>query len=69
MPYETPDALRTALEGRLKNQERKTEVDLQRLWRSAVFERLLVRLDVSDPGRWILKGGMPLLEGPPGAPP
>lgn len=58
MPYETPDALRAALEDRLKNQARQADVDLERLRRRTVFERLLVRLDVSDPGRWILKGGM-----------
>lgn len=58
MPYETPDALRAALEDRLKNQARQADVDLERLRRRTVFERLLVRLDVRNPGRWILKGGM-----------
>ena len=58
MPYETPHALRTALEERLRNQAHKTGVDLQRLRRRAVVERLLVRLDDAAPGRWILKGGM-----------
>jgi predicted nucleotidyltransferase component of viral defense system len=58
MPYETPPALRAALEDRLKNQARATGVDLERLRRRAVFERLLVRLDAASPGRWILKGGM-----------
>lgn len=33
-------------------------MDLARLRRRAVFERLLVRLERNDPGRWILKGGM-----------
>lgn len=32
-------------------------VDAQRLRRRAVFERLLVRLELADPGRWVLKGG------------
>lgn len=58
MPYETPQALRAALEDRLKNQARETAVDLQRLRRRVVVERLLVRLDDAAPGRWILKGGM-----------
>lgn len=58
MPYETPPALRAALEDRLENQARATGVDLERLRRRAVFERLLVRLDAASPGKWILKGGM-----------
>ncbi|HVF76545.1 MAG TPA: nucleotidyl transferase AbiEii/AbiGii toxin family protein [Acidimicrobiales bacterium] len=58
MPYETPQALRAALEDRLRNQAAKTGVDLQRLRRRAVVERLLVRLESAAPGRWILKGGM-----------
>lgn len=37
---------------------RQTAVDLERLRRRTVFERILVRLDASDPGRWIVKGGM-----------
>lgn len=60
MPYETPQALRAALEDRLKNQASETRVDLQRLRRRAVVERLLVRLEDAAPGRWILKGGMAL---------
>lgn len=58
MPYETPQALRAALEDRLRNQSRESGVDLQRLRRRAVVERLLVRLEETAPGRWILKGGM-----------
>lgn len=53
MPYETPAALRAALEDRLKNQARASGVDLERLRRRTVFERLLVRLDAASPGRWI----------------
>lgn len=60
MPYATPQALRSALEDRLKNQSRGTAVDLERLRRRVVFERILVRLEAADPGRWILKGGMAL---------
>lgn len=58
MPYETPEALRAALEDRLKNQAREAGLDLERLRRRAAFERLLVRLDTSERGRWILKDGM-----------
>lgn len=58
MAYGTPPALRAALEDRLRNQAQASGVDLQRLRRRVVVERLLVRLDDSAPGRWILKGGM-----------
>jgi hypothetical protein len=60
MPYATPQALRVALEDRLKNQSRETALDLERLRRRVVFERILARLETADPGRWILKGGMAL---------
>lgn len=59
-PYDTPAALREALEARLRTQSLETGVDLQRLQRRAAFERLLVRLETAAPGRWILKGGMAL---------
>lgn len=59
-PYETPAALRDALEMRLANRARETGVDLERLRRRAAFERLLVRLEIESPGRWIVKGGMAL---------
>jgi predicted nucleotidyltransferase component of viral defense system len=60
MTYESPSALRVALEARLRNEalERGTRID--RLRRRAVFERMLVRLDAAGPGRWILKGGTAL---------
>ena len=60
MPYATPGALRTALETRLRSQGTSAAVDLDRLRRRAVFERLLVRLDHAMPGQWVLKGGMAL---------
>lgn len=60
MPYDTPQALRAALEDRLRNQSRQSAVDIERLRRRAVFERLLVRLQVGAPDRWVLKGGMAL---------
>jgi len=59
-PYETPAALRKALEDRLGNRSRESGVDLERLRRRAVVERLLVRLELAEPGRWIVKGGMAL---------
>lgn len=60
MPYKTPQAHRAALEDRLKNQSRQSGVNLERLRRRAVFERMLARLEAADPGRWILEGGMAL---------
>jgi hypothetical protein len=60
MPYATPGALRTALEARLRSHGMTAAVDLDRLRRRAVFERLLVRLDHAMPGQWVLKGGMAL---------
>lgn len=60
MTYESSAALRTALEARLGNRSRETGVDLERLRRRAAFERLLVRLELGAPNRWIVKGGMAL---------
>jgi Nucleotidyl transferase AbiEii toxin, Type IV TA system len=60
MTYETPGALRDALDAHLGNRSRESGVDLERLRRRAAFERLLVRLELGAPGRWIIKGGMAL---------
>lgn len=60
MPYETPAALRAGLEARLGNESRAGGMRLDRLRRRAVFERLLVRLDVTQPATWIVKGGLAL---------
>lgn len=60
MAYESPAALRQALETRLGNRSRETGVDLERLRRRAAFERLLVRLELGMPHRWVVKGGMAL---------
>jgi len=59
-PYETPAALRAALDARLASRSRETNTDPERLRRRAVFERLLVRLILVEPDQWILKGGMAL---------
>jgi predicted nucleotidyltransferase component of viral defense system len=55
--YETPQALRRALEDRLLAQVRKEGGDIQRLRRQTAFDRLLCRLfhEVNPP--WLLKGG------------
>lgn len=60
MTYETPQALRAALEQRLLNTSRETDVSLDRLRRRVVFERVLSRLQAAEPGQWVLKGGMAL---------
>jgi len=49
-----------ALETRLASAYREKGVDLNRLRRRAVFERMLVRLDAAQHGGWVLKGGMAL---------
>jgi predicted nucleotidyltransferase component of viral defense system len=60
MAYESPAALRQALETRLGNRSREAGIDLERLRRRAAFERLLVRLELGAPHRWVVKGGMAL---------
>jgi predicted nucleotidyltransferase component of viral defense system len=60
MQYGSPAALRQALDDRLRNEAENRRVDIQRLRRRAVFERMLVRLERAAAGRWVLKGGMAL---------
>jgi hypothetical protein len=60
MTYGSPQALRTALEHRLLSTSRETGVALDRLRRRVVFERIVARLQVAEPGLWVLKGGMAL---------
>jgi hypothetical protein len=60
MTYATPTALRIALEQRLLNQSNDTSISLDRLRRRVIFERVVSRLEVADPGHWVLKGGMAL---------
>lgn len=60
MTYETPQALRMALEQRLLTQSRASGQSIQRLRRRVVFERIAARLQVAEPGMWVLKGGMAL---------
>ena len=59
-PYATDAAFRAALEQRLLNLARSTSVNLERLRRQVVLERLLARLDAAEPGLWVLKGAMAL---------
>lgn len=60
MTYETAKALRIALEQRLLNQSRASGINLDRLRRRVIFERVVARLEVAEPGQWVLKGGMAL---------
>ena len=60
MTYETPQALRTALEHRLRTRAEDSGINLDRLRRRVVFERVVSRLEAAEPGRWVLKGGMAL---------
>lgn len=55
--YATATAFRRALEERLKNRSRKTGIELQRLRRQVVFDRLLFRLFSFFPKDLLLKGG------------
>lgn len=60
MTYQTPQALRAALEQRLLNQSEASGVALDRLRRRVIVERVVARLHTAEPGRWVLKGGMAL---------
>lgn len=59
-PYASDAAFRAALEHRLLNTARTTKVNLDRLRRQVVLERLLARLAAAEPGVWVLKGAMAL---------
>jgi hypothetical protein len=60
MRYQTATAFRTALERRLLTHSQATSLGLSRLRKLVAFERLLARLLVVAPNRWILKGGLAL---------
>lgn len=60
MTYDTPAALRAALEQRLLTRSTETGVSLDRLRRRVLFERIVARLERAEPRRWVLKGGMAL---------
>ncbi len=60
MKYKTPGALRMALETRLLETSKRTELPLTRLRKAVVFERMLARLVRADEGRWVLKGAVAL---------
>ena len=60
MRYATAAAFRTALEQRLLAAARQGGLPLARLRKLVAFERLLARLMVVAPDRWILKGAVAL---------
>lgn len=60
MTYDSPRALRAALEQRLLNRSNESAIPLDRLRRRVMFERLVVRLERAEPNTWVLKGGMAL---------
>ena len=60
MKYATAEPFRTALEDRLRQQAWAAGLPLVRLRKDVAFERLLARLLVAAPDRWVLKGGLAL---------
>lgn len=60
MRYESPEAFRTALEQRLKNEAEATGIALLRLRKRVAFERLLARLASASTKDWALKGAFAL---------
>jgi hypothetical protein len=58
--YETAAGFRQAIETRLNDRARKDHVEVNRLRRGLVFERIMARLDAAEPGTWVVKGGMVL---------
>jgi predicted nucleotidyltransferase component of viral defense system len=61
MKYASAAAFRTALEARLTAMARgENAPTLVQLRKMVVFDRLLARLLIAAPGRWVLKGGVAL---------
>jgi hypothetical protein len=58
--YDTPQALRAALEARIRNESSDTGISPDRLRRRVVFQRIVARLQRAEPGCWVIKGGMAL---------
>jgi hypothetical protein len=58
--YATAKAFRTALEQRLKTESQHSGIPLPRLRKLVVFDRLLARLLIVAPDRWLLKGALAL---------
>jgi hypothetical protein len=58
--YASAGAFRTALDQQLVTQAKQTGVPLMRLRKLVAFDRLIARLMVAAPDRWILKGAVAL---------
>ena len=58
MKYDTPAALRMALERRLLVCSEESGIGLDRRRRRVLLERIIARLTAAEPGLWVLKGGM-----------
>ena len=60
--YASPAAMRAALEQRLLDRSRFTELPLDRLRKEAAIQRLLARIAAEAPaGSWALKGGIAMI--------
>lgn len=60
MTYETAAGLRQAIDARLNARAKVEHVEVNRLRRGLVFERVMARLNAGAPGEWVVKGGMVL---------
>jgi hypothetical protein len=60
MKYQSGATFRQALEQRMLNRSRDTGTSLVRLRKAVVFDRLLARLVIAAPDRWVLKGALAL---------
>ena len=60
MSYATGADFRRALEDRLRQRGLTTATPLVRMRKMIAFDRLLARLQASDPSAWLLKGGFAL---------
>lgn len=60
MTYDSPQALRAALEARIRNESAATGMSPDRLRRRVIFQRIVARLQRAEPRCWVIKGGMAL---------
>jgi hypothetical protein len=58
--YASASAFRQALETRLLSLSREQAVSMVRLRKQVAFDRLLARILLAAPSRWVLKGGLAL---------
>ncbi|HEY8287286.1 MAG TPA: nucleotidyl transferase AbiEii/AbiGii toxin family protein [Chloroflexota bacterium] len=58
--YRTAPAFKMALDAHLTQQARQAGVPIQRVRKAVLFERLLVRMHIAAPDRWLLKGALAL---------